>query len=180
MSWIQHIAYVKNKVAKGIGIMFKTRTYLDRRSLINLYNAYFYPYLRYCVESWGNASYEFFILQNNMYRIVYNFLGSKQSFFASLINNSSYTNHFYKIYPITFTHIQTNIYKKNCIHIYMFIYIYIYYILLLFIQGNIMIIYNIYIIRIRIVYFGIIRYAVYMYMGKNTFVLIHSWKPNYG
>ena len=55
MSWIQHIAYVKNKVAKGIGIMFKARTYLDRRSLINLYNAYIYPYLIYCVESWGNA-----------------------------------------------------------------------------------------------------------------------------
>ena len=40
MSWIQRIAYVKNKVAKGIGIMFKARSYLDRRSLINLYNAY--------------------------------------------------------------------------------------------------------------------------------------------
>ena len=25
MSWIQHIAYVKNKVAKGIGIMFKLK-----------------------------------------------------------------------------------------------------------------------------------------------------------
>ena len=56
MSWIQHISYVKNKVAKGIGIMFKARTYLDRRSLINLYNAYIYPYLIYCVESWGNAA----------------------------------------------------------------------------------------------------------------------------
>ena len=55
MSWIQHIAYVKNKVSKGIGIMFKARTYLDGRSLINLYNAYIYPYLIYCVESWGNA-----------------------------------------------------------------------------------------------------------------------------
>ena len=44
MSWIQHIAYVKNKVSKGIGIMFKARTYLDRRSLINLENAYVYPY----------------------------------------------------------------------------------------------------------------------------------------
>ena len=32
MSWIQHISYVKNKVAKGIGIMFKARTYLDRKS----------------------------------------------------------------------------------------------------------------------------------------------------
>ena len=55
MSRIQHIAYVNNNVAKGIGIMFKARTYLDRRSLINLYNAYIYPYLIYCVESWGNA-----------------------------------------------------------------------------------------------------------------------------
>ena len=35
--------------------MFKARIYLDRRSLINLYNAYIYPYLIYCVESWGNA-----------------------------------------------------------------------------------------------------------------------------
>ena len=34
MSWLQHIAYVKNKVVKGIGIMFKGR------NLINLYNAY--------------------------------------------------------------------------------------------------------------------------------------------
>ena len=56
MSWIQHIAYVKNKVVKGIGVMFKARTYLDSRSLINLYNAYIYPYLIYCVESWTNAS----------------------------------------------------------------------------------------------------------------------------
>ena len=55
MSWIQHITYIKNKVAKGIDIMFKARTYLYRRSLINLYNAYMYPYLIYCVESWGNA-----------------------------------------------------------------------------------------------------------------------------
>ena len=55
MSCIQHIAYVKNKVAKGIGIMFKAITYLDRRSFINLYNAYIYSYLIYCVDSWGNS-----------------------------------------------------------------------------------------------------------------------------
>ena len=55
MSWIQRIAYVKNKVVKEIGIMFKARTYLDRRSLVNLYNAYIYHYLIYCVESWDNV-----------------------------------------------------------------------------------------------------------------------------
>ena len=55
MSWTQHIAYVNNKVAKGIGVMLKATPYLDRRSLVNLYKTYIYPYLIYCVESWGNA-----------------------------------------------------------------------------------------------------------------------------
>ena len=74
MSWIQHIAYVKNKVAKGIGIMFKARSYLDRRSLINLYNAYIYPYLIYCVESWGNVPKcrldQLYILQKIIVRLI--------------------------------------------------------------------------------------------------------------
>ena len=68
-SWIQHITYVKNKGAKGIGIMFKARPYLDRRSLVNLYNAYIYPYLIYCVESWGIAPKchldQLYVLQKN-------------------------------------------------------------------------------------------------------------------
>ena len=42
MSCIQHIAYVKYKVDKGNGNMFKDKTYLDRISPINLYNAYIY------------------------------------------------------------------------------------------------------------------------------------------
>ena len=28
VSWIQHISYVKNKISKGIGIMYKARRYL--------------------------------------------------------------------------------------------------------------------------------------------------------
>ena len=62
------MADVKDKVSKGNGIMFKAKTYLDRRSLINLYNAYIYPYL-YCVESWGNAPKcidQLYILQKKM------------------------------------------------------------------------------------------------------------------
>ena len=74
MSWIQHISYVKNNVAKGIGVMFKARTYLDRRSLINLYNAYIYPYLIYCVESWCNAAKchldQLYILHTKIVRLI--------------------------------------------------------------------------------------------------------------
>ena len=32
--------YVKSKVSKGIGIMYQARKYLDKNSLVNLYNNY--------------------------------------------------------------------------------------------------------------------------------------------
>ena len=56
VSWIQHISYAKNKIAKGIGIMYKARRHLGSKSLVNLYHSYIYPYLIYCIESWGNAA----------------------------------------------------------------------------------------------------------------------------
>ena len=53
-----HSRYVKNKVSKGIGILFKAKYYLNRKTLINLYHSYIYiyPYLIYCIEAWGNAT----------------------------------------------------------------------------------------------------------------------------
>ena len=56
ITWIPHITYVKNKVSKCIGIMFKARNDLKRDTLINLYHSYIYPYLIYCIEAWGNAT----------------------------------------------------------------------------------------------------------------------------
>ena len=31
LSWIQHISYVKNKISKGIGIMYKARNYINKK-----------------------------------------------------------------------------------------------------------------------------------------------------
>ena len=56
ITWIPHVTYVKNKISKGIGIMFKAKIILKRNTLINLYHSYIYPYLIYCIEAWGNAS----------------------------------------------------------------------------------------------------------------------------
>ena len=56
LSWIQHISYIKSKISKGIGIMYKTRNYINKNALLRLYHSYIYPYLIYCIESWGNAS----------------------------------------------------------------------------------------------------------------------------
>ena len=56
LNWISHITYVKNKISKGIGIMFKARDYSNTNCLSNLYHTYIFPYLIYCIEVWGNAS----------------------------------------------------------------------------------------------------------------------------
>ena len=49
LSWIQHISYVKSKISKGIGIMYKARNYVNKNALLGLYHSYIYPYLIYCI-----------------------------------------------------------------------------------------------------------------------------------
>ena len=48
--WSEYIGYVKNKLAKGIGIICKARKYLTKKALLTLYNTFIFPYLIYCVE----------------------------------------------------------------------------------------------------------------------------------
>ena len=55
LNWISHITFVKNKVAKGIGIIRRARPLLNKSALRNLYHTFIYPYLTYCVEVWGSA-----------------------------------------------------------------------------------------------------------------------------
>ena len=50
-----HISYIKNKISQGLGIQIKSRKYLNRIILVNLYYTFVYPYLIYCFEIWGIA-----------------------------------------------------------------------------------------------------------------------------
>ena len=50
LNWIDHITYVKAKISKGIGIMYKARQHLNKHSLRNLYHTYIYPYLTYFTD----------------------------------------------------------------------------------------------------------------------------------
>ena len=54
--WSNHINYIKNKIAKPIGIINKTRNFLNKNTLRNLYYTFIYPYLIYCIEIWGNTN----------------------------------------------------------------------------------------------------------------------------
>ena len=55
LKWTAHIQYIKNKLSKSIGILYKCRNYFDKETMRNLYFSFIYPYLTYCVEIWGNA-----------------------------------------------------------------------------------------------------------------------------
>ena len=76
LNWIDHITYVKNKISKGIGIMYMytARQFLSKRAWLDLYYAYIYPYMTYCIEVWGCASQTqlncIFLLQKKIVRIM--------------------------------------------------------------------------------------------------------------
>ena len=55
LDWSNHISYINRKIAKKIGIICRAKKYFNTLALINLYNAFVFPYLIYCVEVWGNA-----------------------------------------------------------------------------------------------------------------------------
>ena len=55
LDWSNHISYINSKIAKGVGIICRAKKYFSITALIQLYNAFIYPYLIYCVEVWGNA-----------------------------------------------------------------------------------------------------------------------------
>ena len=55
LSWKPHIQYIKGKLAKSVGILYKTRELLNKKCLHLLYFSLVVPYMSYCVEVWGNV-----------------------------------------------------------------------------------------------------------------------------
>ena len=55
LNWSNHISYINLKIATVMRIICRAKKYFTTTALINLYNAFIFPYLIYCVEVWGNA-----------------------------------------------------------------------------------------------------------------------------
>ena len=55
LKWIDHNAHIKNKIYRGIGIITRVKPFVNKKCLSNLYHAFIYPYLLYCLEVLGNA-----------------------------------------------------------------------------------------------------------------------------
>ena len=55
LNWSKHIKEISGKIAKGVGILTKARSYLDPTIMKTLYYSFLYPYLHYNIEAWGNT-----------------------------------------------------------------------------------------------------------------------------
>ena len=55
LSWKTHIKYIENKTSKNIGILFKARPFLNKKSLLSLYFWYIHSYINYGSVSWGST-----------------------------------------------------------------------------------------------------------------------------
>ena len=55
LTFNHHIELITNKVSKSIGIMFKLQNLLPFSCMKQLYYSLIYPYLNYCIISWGGT-----------------------------------------------------------------------------------------------------------------------------
>lgn len=51
----QHVRFIKGKISRGIGILYKCKRFFSDKTLLALYNSFVYPYLNYCIPVWGNT-----------------------------------------------------------------------------------------------------------------------------
>ena len=76
LTWKTHISNVCKKISKSVGIIFRSRFYLSKKSKISLYSTLVYPYLTYCNTVWSstykNNLSRIFLLQKRIVRIMTN------------------------------------------------------------------------------------------------------------
>ena len=88
LNWSNHTSYNNSKIAKEIGVICRARKFFSKTALIDLYYAFIFPYLIYCVEVWDNAvsthTQPSIKLQNKIIRIITcsHFLASSEKIYA--------------------------------------------------------------------------------------------------
>ena len=55
LTWDNHKIYIKKKIARNLGILYKCRRIMDRKELLNMYNCFVLPYFLYCLPLWGGS-----------------------------------------------------------------------------------------------------------------------------
>ena len=75
MTWQPQITYVCNKIRSKLPYFHHLKHTVDSNTLLTLYNAFIYPTLIYCLESWGSATKtklnRIHLLQKKIIRIIH-------------------------------------------------------------------------------------------------------------
>ena len=76
LTWSQHIDYISTKIARGVGILKRTRSFLRKQSLLTLCQSTIKLYFRYCNTVWGQCNETLLdrlqTLQNSAARVIAN------------------------------------------------------------------------------------------------------------
>ena len=75
LTFMEHIQYIKGKISRGLGILYKCKHYFDTKTLLTLYHSFIYPYFNYCLSVWGSTFQTYLnplvILQKKAVRTIY-------------------------------------------------------------------------------------------------------------
>ena len=55
LNWAEHKLYIKQKIQRSLGILYKCRQIMNLEECINMYNSFIVPYLLYCLPVWGHT-----------------------------------------------------------------------------------------------------------------------------
>ena len=55
LNWNEHIKYIENKIAKNLGLLYRTRPFLERNTLLAFYYSYIQTYINYTNIAWGST-----------------------------------------------------------------------------------------------------------------------------
>ena len=76
LKWANHINHLSMLISRNIGIINRVKLYLDKKSLLLLYNSLVLPYINYCCVVWGFTFHTYVnkidILQKRIIRIIDN------------------------------------------------------------------------------------------------------------
>ena len=70
LSWKSHISKISNKISKIVGLLSRTKRYLDTSVLIKIYNSLILSHLHYGILCWGFESHKIFKLQKKAIRTI--------------------------------------------------------------------------------------------------------------
>ena len=56
INWTHHITLTENKLAKQLGLLYKAKSFLNRKSMINLYFSFIHTYINYGNIAWASTT----------------------------------------------------------------------------------------------------------------------------